>query len=320
MQLSSRERRRHSFLSIFWFFLIPPHGVGQRQRCRSSPAFHVRSDPAATRQGSRRRFHKPPEVATPCGRSSAKERRCSSVWETRGICAGLTRGVLEGREEVEDRKKRGRRRSMPSGVAAVSPSSSSPSSTRASGVPGGDGRAEETAGDGSGGGKYRLMLVDDEEALRRAVSEYLEQRGYSVAAHASAGEALESLSRDQNVSPDLIITDVNMPEMNGFRFLEALRAGGRRERSIPVVFLTARGMTTDRIEGYRAGVNAYLSKPFDPEELVSIVDNVIVNHTKTAQEAAAEAAEAAKNEALIDAAQLVSVGRGAGEEGASSSA
>ena len=74
------------------------------------------------------------------------------------------------------------------------------------------------------------------------------QRGYSVAAHASAGEALESLSRDQNVSPDLIITDVNMPEMNGFRFLEALRAGGRRERSIPVVFLTARGMTTDRIE------------------------------------------------------------------------
>ena len=64
---------------------------------------------------------------------------------------------------------------MPSGVATVSPSSSSPSSTRASGVPGGDGRAEETAGDGSGGGKYRLMLVDDEEALRRAVSEYLEQ-------------------------------------------------------------------------------------------------------------------------------------------------
>ena len=62
----------------------------------------------------------------------------------------------------------------------------------------------------------------------------------------------------------------------------------------------------------------YITPPC--KKLVSIVDNVIVNHTKTAQEAAAEAAEAAKNEALIDAAQLVSVGRGAGEEGASSSA
>lgn len=75
------------------------------------------------------------------------------------------------------------------------------------------------------------------------------QRGYRVAAYASAGEALQSL-RDQDVGspPDLIITDVNMPGINGFRFLEALRSGGRPERSIPVVFLTARGLTMDRIE------------------------------------------------------------------------
>lgn len=82
-----------------------------------------------------------------------------------------------------------------------------------------------------------------------------QQRGYGVASYACAQDALNSLQEQQAADdggpysgPDLIITDVNMPRMDGFQFLEALRAGSGRERAIPVVFLTARGMTQDRIE------------------------------------------------------------------------
>lgn len=78
------------------------------------------------------------------------------------------------------------------------------------------------------------------------------------------------------------------------QFLAHLRA--RDDLStIPVLFLTARGMTDDRIQGYRAGVNAYLPKPFDPEELVSIVDNMIVlaDRAKAQAKAEAEAVEKA---------------------------
>ncbi|CAM9252800.1 unnamed protein product [Discosporangium mesarthrocarpum] len=127
-----------------------------------------------------------------------------------------------------------------------------------------------------GQGQYRLMLVDDEDPLRRAVSEYLEQRGYHVTTHESAMDALSTLQDSSCLRPDLIITDINMPGIDGFQFLMQLRSTPVSKR-IPVIFLTARGMTQDRILGYRAGVNAYIPKPFDPEELVSIVDNLLVN-------------------------------------------
>jgi DNA-binding NarL/FixJ family response regulator len=65
-----------------------------------------------------------------------------------------------------------------------------------------------------------------------------------------------------------------MPEVNGYQFLTKLREDPRY-RSIPVVFLTARGMTSDRIQGYESGCDAYLSKPFDPEELEAIVKNLL---------------------------------------------
>ena len=65
-----------------------------------------------------------------------------------------------------------------------------------------------------------------------------------------------------------------MPEVNGYEFLAKLKEDPRY-RSIPVVFLTARGMTSDRIQGYEAGCDAYLSKPFDPEELEAIVKNLL---------------------------------------------
>ena len=64
-----------------------------------------------------------------------------------------------------------------------------------------------------------------------------------------------------------------MPQVDGYQFLKQMREDARFS-NLPVVFLTARGMTKDRIQGYHSGVDAYLSKPFDPDELVAIVTNI----------------------------------------------
>ncbi len=128
--------------------------------------------------------------------------------------------------------------------------------------------------------KLRVLLVDDEASLRRAVSDYLMQMGYEVECLSGGHETLGRLIQKSGVIhplPDVIVSDVTMPTMDGYSLLAQLRAGPIQLRNIPVLFLTARGMTEDRIQGYRAGVNAYLPKPFDPEELVSIIDNLHFN-------------------------------------------
>ncbi len=116
-----------------------------------------------------------------------------------------------------------------------------------------------------------LLLVDDEPGLREAVQAYLEDSGFNVVTASNAQTAWQTL---EDYSPDLVITDVMMPQVDGYQFLNQLRADPRF-RKLPVVFLTARGMTKDRIQGYDAGCDAYLSKPFDPDELVSIVKNLL---------------------------------------------
>ncbi|MBW4661121.1 MAG: response regulator transcription factor [Drouetiella hepatica Uher 2000/2452] len=123
----------------------------------------------------------------------------------------------------------------------------------------------------------QLLLVDDEPGLRQAVQAYLEDDGFTVHAASNAQEGWDLLQR---ISPDLVISDVMMPQVDGFQFLKQLREDVRFQ-SLPVVFLTARGMTTDRIQGYNAGCDAYLSKPFDPDELVAIVSNLLERRITT---------------------------------------
>ncbi|MGB3509118.1 MAG: response regulator transcription factor [Microcoleaceae cyanobacterium] len=117
----------------------------------------------------------------------------------------------------------------------------------------------------------RLLLVDDEPGLREAVQAYLEDSGFTVNVASNANEGWDIL---QSNVPELIITDIMMPQVDGYQFLQKLREDPRFQ-ALPVVFLTAKGMTTDRIQGYQAGCDAYLSKPFDPEELVAIVENLL---------------------------------------------
>lgn len=117
----------------------------------------------------------------------------------------------------------------------------------------------------------QLLLVDDEPGLREAVQAYLEDSGFGVDVASNAREGLD-LARQK--LPDLIITDIMMPQVDGYQFLKQLREDPQF-KALPVVFLTARGMTSDRIQGYNAGCDAYLSKPFDPDELVAIVKNLL---------------------------------------------
>lgn len=132
----------------------------------------------------------------------------------------------------------------------------------------------------------QLLLVDDEPGLREAVQAYLEDSGFTVDVASNARDGLELA---QQKLPDLVITDIMMPQVDGYQFLKQLRDDPQLKH-LPVVFLTARGMTADRIQGYNAGVDAYLSKPFDPDELVAIVTNLL--EKQTAQRTAAESDEA----------------------------
>lgn len=117
----------------------------------------------------------------------------------------------------------------------------------------------------------QLLLVDDEPGLREAVKAYLEDEGFTVHVASNAHEGWDLL---QQTAPELVISDIMMPQVDGYQFLKQMRDDPRFE-ALPVVFLTARGMTSDRIQGYSAGVDAYISKPFDPDELVAIVSNIL---------------------------------------------
>jgi DNA-binding NarL/FixJ family response regulator len=117
----------------------------------------------------------------------------------------------------------------------------------------------------------QLLLVDDEPGLREAVKDYLQESGFNVKVASNAREGWEFMQQNP---PDLVISDIMMPQVDGYQFLKQLREDPRF-KALPVVFLTAKGMTSDRIQGYQAGVDAYLPKPFDPDELVAIVENLL---------------------------------------------
>ena len=129
----------------------------------------------------------------------------------------------------------------------------------------------------------RLLVVDDEPNLLRAVEACLRTEGFEVSTARSGAEALINVAQ---TVPDLIISDIRMPGMSGYELARQLRVSSRT-MLVPIIFLSAKGETADRIEGFRAGVDAYLTKPFEPDELVavikSIIDRVQRTHSQIAQ-------------------------------------
>lgn len=125
----------------------------------------------------------------------------------------------------------------------------------------------------------RLLVVDDEPQLLRAIAAVLRRIGYEVATARGGREAIVRLAE---TLPDLIVSDVRMPGMDGHALARHLRTSPRTEL-IPIVFLTALDDTADRIAGFRTGVDAYLTKPFQPEELFAVITSILdrVQRTQT---------------------------------------
>jgi len=119
--------------------------------------------------------------------------------------------------------------------------------------------------DTRGSGPARILVVDDEPAVRESLSSSLEFEGYRVDAAADGVMALERLERG---TPDLVVLDVLMPRMDGLTTCRRLRALGA---TMPVLMLTARDMVGDRVTGLDAGADDYLAKPFELDELLARV-------------------------------------------------
>ena len=156
----------------------------------------------------------------------------------------------------------------------------------------------------------RLLVVDDEPNLLRAVAACLKAENYEVGTARSVQEALMQLAESV---PDLIISDIRMPGMDGYKLARQLR-GSPRTALVPIVFLTAKDETADRIEGFRAGIDAYLTKPFEPDELIAVVNGILIRVERTHSQIArlvssanAEEAVSFQDEALTDAENRVAV-------------
>ena len=115
-----------------------------------------------------------------------------------------------------------------------------------------------------------ILVVDDERHIVRLVQVNLERAGYEVTTAYDGVEALEAV---QSELPDMIILDVMMPRMDGFETLKKLRADDK-SKEIPVIMLTAKAQDADIFKGWSSGVDSYLTKPFNPRELLAFVDRI----------------------------------------------
>ncbi|MDJ0659106.1 MAG: response regulator transcription factor [Crocosphaera sp.] len=114
-----------------------------------------------------------------------------------------------------------------------------------------------------------LLLVDDDPNLVLLVKDYLEFQGYEVTTAENGKEALDVLTK---AIPDMIICDVMMPEMDGYALIDKVRQDARTSW-VPVMFLSAKGQSQDRVKGLNTGADVYMVKPFEPEELVAQVES-----------------------------------------------
>ena len=113
-----------------------------------------------------------------------------------------------------------------------------------------------------------LLLVDDEQTLREPLAEYLTRQGFVMREAASAAEARSILAQE---TPDLVLLDIMMPGEDGLSLCRHLA----ETRQLPVILLTAKGEAMDRIIGLEIGADDYVTKPFEPRELVARIRSVL---------------------------------------------
>ena len=120
---------------------------------------------------------------------------------------------------------------------------------------------------------YNVLIVDDDKEIVNAIAIYLKNEGYKIYKAYDGNQAVEKL-KEQEIH--LIILDIMMPEKDGIETLEEIR----KEKTIPVIMLSAKSEDYDKIEGLNAGADDYITKPFNPLELIARVNSNIRRYTK----------------------------------------
>ena len=121
-----------------------------------------------------------------------------------------------------------------------------------------------------------ILVVDDDEGIRSLVKKYLNENSYLVTTANSAEDAFEKV---QIIKFDLIILDIMMPGKSGLEFIKE----NQKKLDTPVILLTAKGEANERVEGLEVGADDYLSKPFEPKELILRIQNIIQKTKKSDQ-------------------------------------
>lgn len=120
--------------------------------------------------------------------------------------------------------------------------------------------------------KSKIMVVDDEMHIRELVRFYLDKAGFDTIEAANAEEALDIV---ENQYINLAVVDIMMPGMDGFELVEQMR----QYREFPVIMLTAKSQSKDKLRGFSLGIDDYVTKPFDPDELMARVKTILKRYS-----------------------------------------
>ena len=123
-----------------------------------------------------------------------------------------------------------------------------------------------------------LLIVDDEPQIRTMIRKYAEFGGHTVS---EAGDGMQAIRIAEAASPDLIVMDIMMPELDGFSAVREIR----KHSFVPVIFLSARGEEYDRINGFESGADDYVVKPFSPKELILRIEAILRRGGATSERA-----------------------------------
>ncbi|MBV8491066.1 MAG: response regulator, partial [Candidatus Eremiobacteraeota bacterium] len=116
---------------------------------------------------------------------------------------------------------------------------------------------------------HRVLVVDDDRNLRKIISTNLELAGYEVA---TAVDGRDALTKIEGNVPDLVLLDLMMPHMDGYEVAKRVRTHPNPSiANVPIIILTAKGETEDKLRGFEAGADDYITKPFGPRELLARV-------------------------------------------------
>ena len=122
-----------------------------------------------------------------------------------------------------------------------------------------------------------VLIVEDDPNIRELLQMYLEKDGYAVTLATDGGQGLDKF---RSIKPDLVLLDVMMPVMDGWAVCKAIRAEG----NTPVIMLTAKGETDDKVQGLKAGADDYVTKPFEMKELLARIEAVLRRSDRGSEE------------------------------------